>query len=219
MNKKHLPFSKMNADNTAFLIIDVINSSAHEACEIPEWGIRFSKIRAMVPRLNRFVQEYRGKIGGLLIFGTTVPWRKEYVGENVNELYEDKRFVYYSKDASGFPEQFYGIQPQESDIIVDKKNNDAFSNPKLVKKLEEKGIKYIIVAGAFTDACVLASVVGGFSRGYNMVVLQDLVETTDMQKRQNIQKELLEFTFPYLFARVIFSGELLEGWGNSLTAR
>lgn len=46
------PFPKMNPDNVALLIIDVINSCAHDKCEIPQWNIHFTKIRKMVPRLS-----------------------------------------------------------------------------------------------------------------------------------------------------------------------
>lgn len=208
------PFGKMNPSNTALLIVDVINSCAHEKCEIPEWKIHFSKIREMVPRLRTFVDQYRKQTNGLIIFGKTVPWRKDFLADNVNELYEDTQFSYYSRDTTGFAEEFYGIEPKENDIVLDKNNVDAFSNPKLGEALTERGIRYVIVAGVFTDGCVLATVVGGFSRGYNFVVLSDLVETTDVIVRQEIQSNLLKFTFPYLFARVTTSEDLLESWSE-----
>ncbi len=204
------PFVGMNLKNTALLIVDVINSCAHEKCEMPEWKIHFSKIRAMVPRLQTFIEQYRKQVGGLIIFGKTVPWRKEFLADNVNELYEDARFSYYTKDTSGFAERFYGITPQKNDFVIDKKNNDAFSNPVFIEELKKRGIKYIITTGVFTDGCVLATVISGFSLGYNFIVLRDLVETTDSLKRQEIQKNLLGFSFPYLFARVLTSKELLD---------
>jgi nicotinamidase-related amidase len=206
------PFKKMNSQNTALLIVDVINSCAHEKCEIPEWKIYFSKIRSMIPRLNAFIEKYRTEVGGLIIFGKTLPWRQEYLAENVNELYSDKRFSYYSKDTSGFAEEFYGITPQKDDLVIDKNTNDALANPKLIKELEKRGIKYIVTTGIFTDGCVLATVVGGFSKGYNFIILKDLVETTDSKTRQEIQKYLLDYTFPYLFGRVITSDELINSF-------
>lgn len=113
------PFPKMNSNNTTLLIVDVINSSAHEKCEIPKWGIHFTKIRKMVPKLNKFVKEFRKTIDGTIIFSKTCPWRKEYLADNINELYGDKRFAYYNKDTSGFSEQFYDIKPEEGDLVFD----------------------------------------------------------------------------------------------------
>lgn len=206
------PFVKMNKENTALLVIDVINSCANEKCEIPEWDIHFSKIREMVPRLEKFIEEYRQRIGGLMIFGRTMPWQKEYLAHNVNELYEDERFSYYTRDRSGFAEEFYKVKPQNGDIVTDKNTNDALTNPELADELERRGIRYLLIVGVFTDGCVLATVIGGFSRGYNLIVLKDLVETTDSKTRQEIQKHLLEFTFPYMFARVTDSQQMLNDW-------
>lgn len=202
----------MTSENTALLIIDVINSCASEKCEIPEWGIHFTKIREMVPELSEFIEEYRKKIGGLVIFGKTVPWDKEHLADNVNELYEDERFAYYRNDKTGFFEEFYGIKPTKEDLIAEKNTNDALADPKLREELKKRRIKYLLITGVFTDGCVLATVVSGFSQGLSMVVLKDLVETTDVPRRQEMQKHLLEFTFPYMFARVVDSQELLDGW-------
>lgn len=208
------PFAGMNAQNTALLIVDVVNSCSHEACEIPEWDIYFSRIRAMALRLDAFLGEYRRIIGSAVVFGKTVPWRREFLADNVNELYEDARFAYYARDASGFAEEIYLMRPQAGDLVFDKNTNDALANPQLREELDRRCIRYLITTGVFTDGCVLATVVGGFSRGYSFVVLRDLVETTDSETRQAIQRHLLDYTFPYLFARVITSGELLAGWGE-----
>ncbi len=202
----------MNSQNTALIIIDVINSCAHQNCEIPEWKISFGKIREMVPRLNTFIEEFRATIGGPIIFGKTLPWQKEHLADNVNELYEDERFSYYSKDSSGFAEEFYCLTPGKDDIIATKDTNDALADPKLIAQLQAQGIKYIVTTGIFTDGCVLATVVSGFSKGFNFVVLKDLVETTDSPRRQRLQQDLLEFTFPYMFARVVSSEEFLGNW-------
>ena len=45
-------------ENTALLVIDVINFCCHPKC-----GDSFAKIRKMVPRLKKFVSKYR-KAGG-----------------------------------------------------------------------------------------------------------------------------------------------------------
>lgn len=206
------PFQGMNANNTALLIIDVMNSCAAEKCEIPEWDIHFTKIRAMVPKLATFVEQFRTTIKGPVVFGRTLPWQKEYLRHNVNELYEQEEYAYYTRDRSGFAEEFYAIQPQAGDIVSEKDTNDALADEALLADLRKRGIKYVVVTGIFTDGCVLATVLGGFSRGFSMVVLSDLVETTDSVTRQRIQKDLLEYTFPYMFARVVSSAALLESW-------
>lgn len=205
-------YPKMNRANTALLVIDPVNFCAHEKCETPERNIYFSKIRKMLPKLNKFIKQYRKQIGGLVVITTITPWTKEHLPKNLNELYTDPKLAYYSKDATGFDEKFYAVEPAKGDLVVDKNTYDIFTNKKLNKELKKQGIKYIIMAGVFTDGCVLSSVINGFSRGYNFVILKDMVETTDVEKRQQIQKLLINYTFPIMYGKTITSNELLKSF-------
>lgn len=205
-------YEKINASNTALLVIDVINSGAHEKCEIPKWGIYFSKIRKMVPKLVKFIEDYRKTVRGLVIFINCTPWKKEYLTENINELYTDPKTNYYSKDDSGFSGEFYQVKPLKQDIILTKNHYDAFVNPELNSILKRKGIQYLIVTGVFGDGCVLATICGGFSKGYNFIILKDLIETTDKEIRQRILRGLKDFTWPIMYGRTMVSKEFLKAW-------
>ncbi|MBI2409760.1 cysteine hydrolase [Candidatus Kaiserbacteria bacterium] len=96
-----------------------------------------------------------------------------------------------------------------SDFVVAKNTYDIFANEDFLKKMKENGTKYIIMTGIFTDGCVLASIIGGFSKGYNFVILKDLVETTDVEIRQRLQDLLIRYTFPMQYGRTVTSSELL----------
>lgn len=202
-------YDGMNKDNSALVIIDPVNSCSHENCETPKWGIRFNKIRQMLPKLNSFAKKYREQIGGLVIVTTITPWTKEYLPENVQVLYKDPLATYYSDDTSGFDEKFHTIEVASTDFVTTKNTYDAFTNENFVYKLKDKNIKYIIMTGIFTDGCVLSTVINGFSRGYNFIILKDLIETTDVKIRQELQKLLIEYTFPKMYGRTITSNELL----------
>ena len=208
------PYEKMTKDNTALVVIDIVNSCCHEKCETPEWNISYSKIREMVPKLDKFIEEFRSKIGGKVIFTNLTPWTKEFLPENINELYTDPKTTYYG-DGSDFENEFCGVTPKGQDIVITKNNYDTFSNPEFDTILKKNGIRYIVMTGAFTDGCVLATVCGGFSRGYNFVILKDLVETTDLKIRQELAQYLLDYTFPILYGKTMASGEFLENWGKS----
>lgn len=203
-------YPKMTKDNTALVVIDPVNSCAHENCETPEYGIYFSKIRQMLPKLNNFIKEYRQKVGGLVVVTMVTPWNKEHLAQNINELYTDPSVCYYSEDTTGFDEEFYIVKPEPTDLIFVKNTMDTFADGKLTKDLKDRGIRYLIMTGIFSDGCVLASIVSGFSQGFNFVVLKDLIETTDLPIRQQLQKLLVEYTFPTLYGKVIDSSELFE---------
>ena len=164
----------------------------------------------MLPKLNKFVKNYRKEIGGFVVITTITPWRREHLPDNLNELYTDPEAEYYSEDTTGFDEEFHTIKPEKNDLVVTKNTYDTFTDESLVKELKKRGIKYIVVTGIFSDGCVLASVVSGFSKGFNFVILKDLIETTDSKTRQELQKLLIEFTFPKMYGKIIESEELLK---------
>ncbi len=206
-------YKNMNPQNTALIVIDPVNSCCHKDCENPEWNITYSKIREMIPNLDKFIEAFRSKIGGKVIFTNITPWTKEYLPANINELYTDPKTTYYG-DGSKFEEEFYVIKPADGDIVITKNNYDTFSNPEFDGILKKNNIHYLIVTGVFTDGCVLATVVGGFARGYNFIILKDLIETTDLPIRQELQERLRNYTFPILYGKTITSEELIQSWGK-----
>ncbi len=197
--------------NTALLVIDVINDCCHEKCE--KGNITFKKIRKMVPKLKKFIAEYKKK-GGNVIYINCTPWTREHLAENIIELYKDPECRYYSEP--GFPEEFYKVKPDPEDLIITKNTYDAFTNAKLDKFLKRKNIQYVLVAGVFGDGCVMSTIQGGFSKGYNFIILKDLIETTDLKKRQKIQKLLKEYTWPMMFGRTMDSDEFLRSSSQSV---
>lgn len=200
---------KVKIKETAFLIIDVTNGCCHPKCEIKKWNVTYNKIRKMVPKLKNFISQYRNA-GGQLIFVNCTLWRKEFLTKNIVELYKDPKCRYYSSDKSGFSEKFFELEPQRNDFIVTKNTYDAFKNPKLNKFLKKKKIKYVAIAGVFGDGCVESTIQGGFSAGYNLIILKDLIETTDVEIRQKLQKLLKQFTWPIMFGKTIDSKSFFD---------
>ena len=200
---------KKKADKSALIVIDVVNSCCHSDCERKDYGITFSKIRDMIPRLNDFIEEFRNKKTGKIIFVNLTPWTKDYLPQNIQNLYEDPSKEYYN-EGSEFELDFYEIKPNKSDLIVTKNNYDAFSNPELDRYLKSKGINNLVITGVFTDGCVLATVCGAFRLGYNITLITDLVGTTDNKTRQALSENLIEFTFPIMYGKTVDSKDYLD---------
>jgi len=196
--------SKANLSNSALLVIDVINSCAHKDYEDQERDIRYNKIRQMIPSLSSFITSYK-QLGGTIMLVTTVPWQEQYLPDNINELYRnDKKARYWSRDTGGHGEQFYQI-PTEGAMIFTKNSYDAFTCNDLVRTLEKMQIRHIIVTGIFGDGCVLATICGGFSKGYHFIIAKNLIETTDGKDRQAMQKHLKETMWPLMYGTTVES--------------
>jgi len=199
----------MKLNETALVVIDIINMCCHERCEVKEWDLCFKKIRKMVPRLERFIKKYKS-MGGRVIYINCVPWKKGFLPENIVELYKDPKAIYYSKDNTGFAEKFFVVKPEKEDELFTKNTYDAFSNPKLSQFLKKKRIKSLIITGINGDACVHSTIDGAFSRGYHLIILKDLIETSNLKIRQKLQKLLKEYTWPTTFGKTINSKDLFK---------
>ena len=202
----------MNSKNTALLVIDIINGCCDKNLEEPKWDVHFTKIRKMIPKLVKFIKDFKKTVGSQVIFVNITPWIKEHLPKNIKELYTDPKAFCYSDDNTGFSEEFYLVKPEKDDITLIKNTYDAFANPKLKKLLKKKKIQYLLITGVFTDGCVLATICGGFQAGFNFIILKDLIETTDVKKRQILQKCLKEYTFPTMYGKTITSKEFLRSW-------
>lgn len=201
---------KIKIQETALLVIDIINSCSHPDCEIKKWDVSFKKIRKMIPKLKNFIKKYK-EGGGKIIYVNCTPWDKKHLAKNIIELYDNNPLSrYYSNDKTGFSEQFFEVSPEKDDFIITKNNYDAFTNPKIQSILKTNNINYVIIAGIFGDGCVNSTINGGFSKGYNFIILNDLIETTDVKIRQNIQKLLKQYTWPIMFGKTINSTKFFD---------
>jgi len=201
----------LTLDNSALLAIDVINSCAHREFEDQSCNIHFNRIRQMIPALSNFITSYK-HLGGRIILTTTVPWQESHLPENINELYRNNEVArYWLQDITGRAERFYQI-PTEGALIFAKNSYDAFTNEDLIDALENMHVRYIIVAGVFGDGCVMASICGGFSKGYHLIIAKDLIETTDDDDRQMLQRQLKQRTWPLMYGTTIESQQILAAF-------
>lgn len=59
--------------------------------------------------------------------------------------------------------------------VVDKATYSAFATPDLARLLHAQGVDTLIVTGAETDVCVLATVLGAVDRGFRVIVVTDAI--------------------------------------------
>ena len=189
------------------VIIDVVKGCCNREYEIPEWDIHFTKVREMLPRLNSFVKQHRDN-GGRIIWVKPVPWTRENLPSNINKLYtENTDATFYVKENidkyNEFPE---AIQIEENDIIVEKNNYSAFTNPKLSELIDDS----YLIAGVYADGCVNATIVEGWSRGYFTYIVKDLVESMDSETKQYHRNHLLNQTWPLMYGHVILTQNIYK---------
>ena len=194
---------------SALIVIDIINHCCSAKCEVKKWNLTYSKIRKMVPKLVNFIEKYR-RYRKPIIFVNCVKWDKKSVAPNIRELYKDPKNDYYTKDKTVFSEEFFKVKPKKNDIIITKNSYDAFTNPKLDKVLKKMKVEHLIISGVLGEGCVNATIQSGFSKGYKITILKDLVETMDDKEKQKLLGLLKKYTWPQLYGKIITSKQLLE---------
>lgn len=95
-------------------------------------------------------------------------WKKwmTYRGFNPDESYAICR-------AGSGGDAFYGVYPQEQDLVVYKTKYSAFVETQLADKLHESGIENLIVCGLTTECCVDSTVRDAFHLDFSVLVVSD----------------------------------------------
>jgi len=190
------------------VVVDPVRGCCGLEYERPEWGIHFSRVREVVPRLNGFVERHQS-LGGRVIWVKPVPWAEGYLPDNINRLYrENPRATFYvTEGVDGYSEFQPGIDVEEGDVVIEKNSYSAFTNPLLTEAL---GCDSYLVAGFYADGCVNATIVDGWGRGYFTYILGDLVESMDGTAKQEQKRYLLSRGWPLMYGHVVSSGEYLK---------
>jgi nicotinamidase-related amidase len=95
------------------------------------------------------------------------------------------------------------VAPQDDELLVRKTRFGAFSTTELHRRLQERRIETLILAGVSTSGVVLSTVRDAVDRDYEVCVLADAVADADPQTHRFLIEEL----FP-LSANMIYTDDL-----------
>jgi nicotinamidase-related amidase len=71
---------------------------------------------------------------------------------------------------------------RESEPLVHKSYGDSFEDTELESMLAERGVGWIVVTGAQTDACIRSTLHGAIVRGYDVTLVADAHTTSDLSE-------------------------------------
>lgn len=189
---------------TALIVIDIQNDyCANDGIIAKDVGLDVSRLQKTVDKLITFVDKAR-KVGLPIIF-TQMIEDHNYMDPNA-QLKSNGRDL-CSPDTKGF--EYYKIKPQPNDYQLIKKTYDAFSNHELNEILKKHDVENLIIVGAYTAVCVDTTLRTGYTKGYNIVIPEDLV---GMPEERMYQHKAVLDVWRLIFAHVINSEEILEVW-------
>ncbi len=172
---------KLEPGRTALLVVDMQRGFVlpGEAMEVPT-------AREAVPQIRALVDLFRARrlpvVFTEFVYSESAPLL-------VGELHpEHKPAPRGAKTGFGLPsssclegtpsaETIDELRPLPGELVVRKRWYDGFAGTPLDGALRARGITSLVVTGTMTDICVLATVIGAFTREYRVTVVEDGVAT------------------------------------------
>ena len=182
---------------TAILVIDLQNAYCSKKGSMARLGHDTSMNEEIVSRISNFLDKAR-KLTTLVIFTKMIEDPK-YMADNAKMKAAMAKDTVAVSSPGTFDFEYAEIKPNETDKEITKKSYDVFSNPDLEKMLDENGIKNLIITGVNGDVCVDTTIRSAYTKGYNVIVPEDLIGTIKEKiYRQESAIELWKQFFAYV---------------------
>jgi ureidoacrylate peracid hydrolase len=170
---------ELDARRTALLVVDVQNDFCHPDGFFAGFGFDVRPCGEVASRIAPVVAAARR-------LGMPVVWTMSTNSDPPVHRLLPARFRRPRADGRA-PDQFvpgsWGwrivdrLQPEPSELVVEKPRYDAFLRTSLEDELRGRGLSTVVVAGVITNCCVDTTARSAFMRGFDVLVLEDCVAT------------------------------------------
>jgi ureidoacrylate peracid hydrolase len=195
--------TKVRPEQTALIIIDMQKDYCCEGGAFHRRGFEIAPAQKLALELNGFVKKVRGLLRCIVHLKMTKV--AELSSPVTAELY---RRLGVERNYDAAYAEFYGVVPEEGDVVIPKYRYSGFLSTYLDQFLRLNDIKTVIVTGLATNVCVETTVRDAFMRDYYTVVPSDLTEATSAEAKRVSLANIDAF-----FGQVVDSGSLLRCWG------
>ena len=200
----------------ALLVVDVQNDFCHPYGFFAKRNSDISQMQAAVPHIQELI-DIAHKSGVQVIFTQGSEDVKFRTGPGFRRAVK-----WEEKDGDGsvnsergtFGWEFYQVQPQPEDLVLEKHKWSAFDGQdkdgkNLNQILKEKGVQTLVITGVVTETCVYATVQEAFNNDYFVVVPRNSVGS-DLAEQH---KSVLEHLDPFL-GDVVTEAFVKQNWSK-----
>ena len=194
--------AKVNPAHTALIIVDMQKDYCCEGGILDKMGFCLDAPKALVPRLNEFLEQARKVVRSVIHLRMTII---PYLRSSAMQEHYERVGLARPRDPSY--SDFYEILPTEGEVVIPKYRYSGFVSTYLDQYLRANRIETLVVMGLATNVCVESTIRDGFMRGYAIVVPADMTEGTSPEAKEWSLKTINTF-----FGEVIDSKDLLKCW-------
>lgn len=198
----------------ALLVIDVQNDFCDPNGFFARRKSDISQIQAVVPHIQRLINSAHNS-GIPVIFtqgSEDVKFRSGPGFRRAIKWDERDGDGSVNSERGSFGWEFYQLQPQPEDTVLEKHRWSAFdgkdeNGKNLEEILKERGVQTLVLTGVVTETCVYATAQEAFNKDYFVVVPKDCVGS-DLPEQH---KTVLEHLDPFL-GDVVDEEMVIENW-------
>jgi nicotinamidase-related amidase len=182
----------LSPSTTALLIIDMQRDFLSPGGYLSAQSYSITRFQSLIPRLVSLLSTFRR--AGFPIFHTREGHADHMSTVSSRELHRSN--VNGAQIGSRGPlgrllirgERGHDIvselQPLAEEMVVDKPGRGAFTHTELDLALRAQGIRNLVVCGVTADACVNSTVREASDRGYDVLVVEDGVESVSEELKK-----------------------------------
>ena len=186
--KKEYDFKNLK-QNTAVLVIDMQNDFASQEKNTPE---RWNQIKKFIPNIKKILQSARNN--KISVIYTKEMHRASGVDLGIEPDFEEEHCIEGTPGAEIIQE----LTLEEGDYIVSNKRiYSAFMGTDLEILLRGLKVENLILTGAFTDVCVLATALDARALDYRVIIPEDSVVGTNPERHQAALK-CIDYVIGYI---------------------
>ncbi|WP_166375860.1 cysteine hydrolase family protein [Aeromicrobium phragmitis] len=194
---------RLDPQRTAVLVVDVQNDFCAEGGWYDRIGYDVSAGQAAARQLETFLPQARRR--GFQIIFVKCHYDRAYLPRVMVESYQHKGLPLDYCIEGTWGAEFYGVQPEEGDLVVTKHRYSAFVGTNMDLILRSNGMENVVVAGVATNICVDSTARDAYMRDYRVTVLDDCCGTYDRRLHEATMENIRR-----AFGVVVNSQDVIE---------
>jgi len=197
---------KMEAGKTAVVVIDMQRDYFCRGGIVDRMGDDCEALQSIVQPLADFLEHVR-PIVRMVIF----------TRQTANPVLRSAVAIeHYTRAGMARPfdpamEDFFGVAPCDTDVVLPKSKYSAFVGTPLDLMLRANGVRTLVLTGVATNVCVESTARDGFMRDYHIVVASDLTAGASDAAKQASLRNLGTY-----FGEVIDSTLIRSVWDDRM---
>lgn len=179
---------KVAPGNAALVVIDVQNDFCAPEGVFGKAGYDLSMVAPMVANLKRLIDGARG--AGVPVLFVQAAYDPVYLPPTWYERNARMNFDVPRCLTGSWGGDFYGIAPQQGDVIIRKHRFSAFVDTELDLVLRSRDIKTVIATGVATNICVESTARDAFMRDYYVTLVDDASAAYSAEQHDSALKNI-----------------------------